>query len=382
MATAITEQLGLVQQKAARFARENIACRNDLHSIGSFPLDIWQKMGREDLLGLALPATYGGLGHGYLAMTITGEALAAHGHNMGIVLSWLLHLLVARSLVLRFGTKDQKEVFLPKMARGQLTASFAASEPGTGTHPKYVKTTAIKQDNNTYLLNGEKTYLTNGPIADLFVVIAVTGENAGRKRFTAFLVPRKSPGLTVNTPMDLHFLRPSPHCGIKLKDCPVPATQILGEKDSAYQDMVKPFRELEDVLMMGLVVGAMTRQLELLVDLARTQKRVITDELQEGLGLFQSLIHCLRIISYEAATMLDSPITHPEFLSLVLVSRSLSRDAQSIGSRFITGLGLDKNDYLNRLTHDIHRTINIAENVARIKQKRLGKSLFSRKESL
>lgn len=381
MATAITEELGLLHEKVARFAQEDIACRNDLHTIDRFPLDIWQRMGKEDLLGVALPATYGGLGHDYLAMAITGETLVSQGHNMGIALSWLLHLLVARFLVLRFGNKDQQEEFLPRMARGQVTASIAASEPGTGAHPKYLKTTAIEKG-NAYLLNGKKTYLTNGPLADLFVVIAVTGEDAGQKRFTAFLVPRESPGLTVNTPMDLDFLRPSPHCGIRLEDCSVPATRILGEKGSAYQDMVKPFRELEDVLMMGLVVGAMTRQLELLVDLARTQKSLITDELQEGLGRFQSLIHCLRIISYEAATMLDSPITHPEFLSLVLASRSLSRDAQSIVSRFITESGLNKNDDLDRLTRDIRHTMNIAENVARIKQKRLGQGLFSGKESL
>ena len=381
MATAITEELGLLHEKVARFAQEHIACRDDLHSIHSFPLDIWQRMGKEDLLGVALPATYGGLGHDYLAMAITGETLVSQGHNMGIALSWLLHLLVARSLVLQFGNKDQQEEFLPRMARGQVTASIAASEPGTGAHPKYLKTTAIEKG-NAYLLNGKKTYLTNGPLADLFVVIAVTGEDAGQKRFTAFLVPRESPGLIVNTPMDLDFLRPSPHCGIRLEDCPVPATHILGEKDSAYQDMVKPFRELEDVLMMGPVVGAMTRQLELLVDLARTQKSLITDELQEGLGRFQSLIHCLRIISYEAATMLDSPITHPEFLSLVLASRSLSRDAQSIVSRFITESGLNKNGDLDHLTRDIRHTMNIAENVARIKQKRLGQGLFSEKELL
>jgi alkylation response protein AidB-like acyl-CoA dehydrogenase len=381
MATAITEELSLLHEKVARFAQEYIACRSDLHTIENFPLDIWQRMGKEDLLGVALPTAYGGLGHDYLAMAITGEALVSQGHNMGVALSWLLHLLVARFLVLRFGNKDQQEEFLPRMARGQVTASIAASEPGTGAHPKYLKTTAVEQG-NAYLLNGEKTYLTNGPLADLFVVIAVTGEDAGQKRFTAFLVPRESPGLTVNTPMDLDFLRPSPHCGIRLENCSVPATHILGEKGSAYQDMVKPFRELEDVLMMGLVVGAMTRQLQLLVDLARTQKGLITDELQEGLGRFQSLIHCLRIISYEAATMLDSPITHPEFLSLVLASRSLSRDAQSIVSRFITESGLNKNDDLDRLTRDIRHTMNIAENVARIKQKRLGQGLFSGKESL
>jgi len=380
MATAITKKLGLFQEKVARFAVRELACRNDLHSIDRFPFDIWEKMGQQDLLGLTIPRRHGGLGENYLAMAIAGETLVSHGHNMGIVLSWLLHLAVGRFLICGFGNKDQREKFLPRIARGEMTASIAASEPGAGAHPKYLKTSAITQG-NMYLLNGEKTYLTNGPIADLFVVIAVTGEEAGQKRFTAFLVPKDAPGLTVSTPMKLNFLRPSPHCAITLQNCPMPASAVLGIRGSAYQDMVRPFRELEDVLMMGPVVGGMKRQLELIVELVQRQKISLTDELKKDLGQLQSLIHCLKIISYEAAAMLDSAEIHSEFLSLLLTSRSLSRNAQSTVRRFITASGLKENDDMDRLTHDIRHTMDIAENIARIKQKKLGESLFLREET-
>lgn len=375
MARAINEKLRTLKEKVALFAQKELACQQDLHSMDRFPLDIWRKMGQESLLGLSLPAPYGGLGENYLAMTITGETLVARGHNMGLTLSWLTHLVVARFFILGFGNKSQRDEFLPKLARGQITASIAVSEPGTGAHPKYLKTTAFPQGDD-YILNGEKTYLTNGPIADLFVVFALTGDDGVRKRFTAFLVPRDTAGLTVTDRMEIGFLRPSPHSGIKLKNCSVPASNILGKKDAAYEDMAKPFRELEDVLLMGPIVGGLTWQLEIILDLVRKQCISLTHELKEDLGQFQSLIHSLRILAYEAAAMLDSKKNHPEFISILLAFRSLFQDTQSFLKHFIAKWGIKGNIDLDRITDDLCRTIEIGRNVARIKQRRLGERLI------
>jgi len=379
MAMAINKKLRTLMDDVGRFAEQEIARRKDLHSMNGFPLDIWRKMGQEGLLGVSVPASYGGLGEHYLAMVITGETLVARGRNMGIALSWLIHSAVTHYLILGFGKKNQQDQYLERMAKGQLTGSIAVSEPGTGAHPKHLKTNAHLQG-DAYLLNGEKAYLTNGPIADLFVVIALSGKDGPRKRFTAFLVPKDAPGLTVTQPMDLDFLRPSPHCGIKLENCSVPAENILGEKDYAYENMVKPFRVMEDVLMMGPVVGGMASQLELISDLVQKQKIPISPELKEDLGLLQSLIHCLRIMAYEASIMLDSHKGHPEFLSIQLASRYLSREAHSRLDRFITDSGIEVTNDLNQITHDIHHTIEIAKNVARIKLKKLGESLLSREK--
>jgi alkylation response protein AidB-like acyl-CoA dehydrogenase len=375
MATAISKELDTLREKVARFAEQEVACRPDLYTGDRFPHDIWRKMGRERLLGISLPVPYGGLGGNYLTLVATAEAFVARGHNMGLAVSWLIHHAVARFLILGFGNENQKEELLPGMAEGRLTACIAVSEPGTGAHPKHLKTTAFP-DGDLYVLNGEKAFLTNGPIADLFVVFAQTGDDGGRKHFTAFLIPKGTPGLTVTRPLDLDFLRPSPHCGINLEDCKVPASVILGKKGSAYQDMVKPFRELEDVLMMGPVLGAMERQIEVLIDLIRKQGLSLSDELKERLGLLQSLINLLRINAYEAAAMLDSRERHPEFLSLMLASRAISSDAQSLLERFITEAGIKIDPASGHITHDINRTIQIAKNVARIKQRKLGEGLL------
>ena len=239
MATVINKKLYTLMDEVSHFAEQEIASRKDLHIMNRFPLEIWQKMGQGGLLGVSIPELYGGLGEHYLAIVLAGETLVARGHNMGIALSWLIHSAVAHYLIQGFGNKNQHDQYLGRMVKGQITGSIAVSEPGTGAHPKHLKTEAHLQGND-YILNGEKAYLTNGPIADLFVVIALTGKVETQKNFTAFLVPKDAPGLTVTQPMDLDFLRPSPHGGIKLDNCSVPIENILGEKDYAYEDIVNP----------------------------------------------------------------------------------------------------------------------------------------------
>ena len=354
MATAINNRLRSLKEKMTRFSQKELSIRKDLHTIEGFPVDIWKNMGKEGLMGVAIPAAYGGLGEDYLAMAAAGEALVEKGYNLGFALSWIIHHLVSRFLILGFGSQDQKENLLPDMAAGRLTASIAVSEPETGAHPKHLKTTASPVVDG-FLLNGEKAYLTNGPIADLFAVIAITDDNTARRGLTAFLLPRDTPGLTVEKPMSLDFLRPSPHCAIMMKDCVVPATAIIGKKNVAYTEIIKPFRELEDVMLMGPIVGGMTRQIEIVTDLFSNQKLAANHGPAEELGRFQTLIHSLRIIAYEAASMLDSPYQHPEFLSLLLSFRSIAGEAQQTLERFISEAGLNKDINLDLITRDIQQ---------------------------
>lgn len=375
MATTLTQEHLALRDEVTRFAEAHIAGRVDLSTTAEFPWDIWRAMGQGGLLGIGLPEEYGGRGGGCLSLAVSGEALVGHGHNLGLAVSWLIHLAVARFLILGFGNERQREEFLPRMAEGWLTGCLAVSEPQTGAHPKYLKTSARLQG-DSYRLDGEKTYLTNGPIADLFVVMAVTGVEADRKQLTAFIVPKDAPGLSLTEPMHLDFLRPSPHGGIRLEDSLVPAANLLGEEGRAYETMVKPFRELEDTLLMGPLVGGLTRQLELLVDLIRGQGVNPKDELKASLGELQFLIHTMRIMAYEAARMLEGSADHVEFLSLQLCGRNLAGRFESRIQDLISGSGIDVTTDLETLTTDLTRTMSIAKNVALMKQIKLGAGLL------
>lgn len=375
MATALTKEIAARRDEAARFAEENIAGRDDLDAAPEFPWDIWRAMSRAGLAGLSLPREYGGQGGGYLALATAGEALVRHGHNLGLALSWAVQNIAAQYLILGFGHDGQRREYLPQMADGRLIACLAVSEPKAGAHPKLLKTSAVRQG-DSFCLSGEKTYLTNGPIADLFIVIAVTEIQAGQKRFTAFLTPKTSPGLSAE-PMPLDFLRPSPHGGIKLDNVLVPAKNILGQEGLAYETIIKPFREIEDTVMMGVLVGGLSRQLELLAGLIREHGLSLTDGQHADFGELQFLIHTLRIMAYEAALMLDSGDRHPEHLSLTLGHRRLVGLFQAKFQDILSGLKIEADPRLAALTKDLAFTADIAKNVARIKQGRLGRAALA-----
>lgn len=288
--------------RAADFAARHVAPRKNLQTGQEFPADLWRKMGKAGLFRAGLPEKYGGDSGGYLDLLRSGEAFVRSGMNLGLGMSWIFQQIIARSVVGTFGTPEQYRQYLPSAALGNCTMSFAVSEPKRGASPKTMATKAQKQG-EFYLLDGEKTYLTNGPIADLFVVVAVTDDASARKGLTAFIVPRGAPGLSITPPMPLNFLKPSPHGGIQLNRCPVPKTSILGREGSAWEDIVVPLGEIEDVVMTGPVLGGMAAQLDLLKAALREPS---TDRALQGeWGALYALWQALRSIAYEAAERLD-----------------------------------------------------------------------------
>ena len=379
MATALKGELIHLKEEMGRFAKEHIATRDDLHALDTFPRDIWDKMGEENLLGVNIPKEYGGRGGNSLSIAVAGEMLTQEGHNLGIAVSWLIHHAVSRFIIMDFGDKRQHEMYLKRLASGRITASIAVSEPKRGAHPKYIETSADRQG-DSFVLNGEKTYLTNGPIADLFIVIGITEVREGKKRFTAFIVPKETEGLSLTEPMKLDFFRPAPHGGIVLSRCLVPASNILGKEGFAYEDMVKPFRDLEDALMMGPMIGGIESQFEVLLGVIVQQCIDKTDDLKKDLGRLQSIIHTLRIIAYEAASMVDSPVKPPEFLSLLVSFRNLSRQFQDHFELLVNSAGIEYNTALRRITNDMVHGMGMGKNITQLKLKKIGEKRLSRKE--
>lgn len=376
---ALTEKLVRLQKTFSRFAAREIAPRRDAYAGGDFPLDIWRKMAGEKLLGLAVPRAYGGGCGDYLSIVAAGESLVEKGHDLGLALSWMMHQVMSRFFILGFGNEEQRSAYLPELARGSITACLAISEPKTGAHPRHLQTSAAFQ-NGRVVLQGEKSFLTNGPLADLFVVIAVSGSTGGKKEFTAFLVPKAAEGLSLTDPLRLNILRSSPHCGIRLENCAVPETSVLGERGSAYRTMAVPFREIEDVLLMGPAIGGMKSQLDMVIAALKEGAVKPAEDLLAELGGLESLIHALRIIAREAAKTLDREKTGPQHLPLILSLRPLAREFQARLRPLADAAGLCGNDLFEELTRDIAGVVNIARHVALIKQRKIGEALLSGKD--
>ena len=364
--------------QAIRFAGQDLSVQEDLGRCGT-PGKIWGKMARRGLLGWSIPAAFGGEGARFSDILPAVEAFVGAGGRPGLALSWMVHLIVGKVLIAGAANGKQKKEILPGMAAGRWTASIALSEPGAGSDPKRIRTTAVKKG-RSYVLHGEKAWLTNGPLADLFIVFAVTGERGGRKGFTAFLVPRETPGLTVREMPALGYLRPSPHCEIRLEGCDLPETAILGRKGRAWEELSKPFRVAEDVLLSGAILGGLDRELRQAVRRLRESKGKIENDVKERIGGFAALLETARQVARGAARDLDGgkrgTDVEARIVAFHLIAETLQESLRGILEESPGGgpSGPDESG------DDIARIIGLGMYASRARQRKWGETLLIGKE--
>jgi acyl-CoA dehydrogenase len=192
---------------------------------------------------------------GYAAIARGEAALVERTGLLGRGGSWAGRHMVARYFIAGFGDESQRAAWLPRLASGECIASVAISEPRVGAHPKLLATRA-EVDGDGYRITGEKAWVTNGPLAAVFVVFAIMAIEEGRKRYGAFLVPRDTPGLSINERPEYRALAPSRQRGLVLDGCRVPHSALLGPAGSAYEGMASPFRDVEDAVGTFGLLGA------------------------------------------------------------------------------------------------------------------------------
>lgn len=167
----------------------------------------------------------------------------------GIASVWGGRQLISRFFIDGFGNAAQRAAW-----RGR-ALSVAISEPKVGAHPKHL-TTQADADGDGYRITGAKAWVSNGPSADMLIVLAITSMEGERKRYSMFLVPRDAVGLTVKEMPKLQALSPSQHCTVVLDKVYVPKAALLGEPDTAYESMALPFRDVEDAVGTFSFLGA------------------------------------------------------------------------------------------------------------------------------
>jgi len=185
----------------------------------------------------------------YTAIARTKAALTERTGLPGVSGVWGGRQMVARWFIAGFGDAAQRASWLGR------AASVAISEPRVGAHPKLL-TTRAEPDGNGFRITGEKAWVSNGPLADVFVVLAITAEDNGRKRYSALLVPHDAPGVTLKDMPAFHALRPSRHCGLLLDNVHVPRSALLGPEGAAYETVALPFRDIEDTVGTFSLLGA------------------------------------------------------------------------------------------------------------------------------
>ena len=217
-----------VQHTAREFATNEVLPKAaEIDRAHRHPAELVKRMAELGFLGIAIPEAYGGSGFDHISYVLAMEEISRACASTGVIMS------VNNSLVCdpiyRFGTEAQKKEWLTPLASGKLLGCFALSEPEAGSDAAAQKTTAEKQPDGTWLLQGTKNWITNGPVADICVLFTMNDKAAGHKGITAFILPMKTKGVRCGTPDEKLGIRGSKSSQIFLDDVRLPADALLGE---------------------------------------------------------------------------------------------------------------------------------------------------------
>lgn len=229
----LNEDQKMIQESIRKFAKERIApvaAENDKKA--RFPMDLFRELAGLGFMGTPIPVEYGGAGFDYLSHALVAEEIGRVDSSLRGTYS--VQVSLVELPLYHFGTEDQKKKYLPKLAGGEWIGCFGLTEPGAGSDPVGMTATA-KEEGGYYILNGQKTWITNAGIADLAIVYAKTQPEAGAQGITAFLVERGTEGYSTRDIHDKLGLRASNTGEIFLENCRVPKENILGEKNKGFK---------------------------------------------------------------------------------------------------------------------------------------------------
>ena len=292
----LTPEHDQLQQSAIAFARSALGgSRTQADRTETFDMEGWRACGHFGVLGMPIPESYGGLGLGLSALLAVMEGLGYGTRDQGLLFSLNAHLWTNSIPILTFGTEQQRARYLPGLCSGALIGANGASEPDAGSDVFSMRTRAVR-DGDDYELTGTKTFVTNGPVADLAVVYATIDPRLGATGITAFIVERDTPGLTVSPPFDKMGLRTSPMAELVFDRCRVPAANRLGREGRGAQVFACSM-EWERGCILATCLGAMRRQLENCIVHARARK-----QFGQAIGKFQSVANKIVDMKVRLAT--------------------------------------------------------------------------------
>jgi isovaleryl-CoA dehydrogenase len=220
------EDADALRDTVARFSSDKIAPRADeIDRSNTFPRDLWPQLGELGVLGVTVGEEYGGAGLGYLQHCVAMEEISRGSAAVG--LSYGAHSNLCANQIHRNGTAEQKQRYLPDLVSGKNVGALAMSEPGAGSDVVSMRTRADRKGDR-YILNGTKMWITNGPVAETFVVYAKTDPTAGSRGMTAFIIEKSFKGFSQAQKLDKLGMRGSDTSELVFDDCEVPQENVLG----------------------------------------------------------------------------------------------------------------------------------------------------------
>lgn len=251
-----------------------------------FPWHKWEIIKQLGLFGLPFPEDFGGLGQDITATMKILEALGYRCEDAGLNMATSTQMVSVGVPLFRFGSEAQKQHYLPKICSGEVACAHAITEPGGGSDAFGMATTAQLLDNGNYLLNGTKAFITNGPIANLFAIYAMTNPSLGALGGgSVFLVEQGTPGFSVGEPIPKMGLKTLQLAQLQFKECEIGANKILGTVGLGFP-ILEYVMKWEILCGFAINVGEMQRRLEKCIDYAKHRK-----QFGRPIGSYQAIAH-------------------------------------------------------------------------------------------
>jgi alkylation response protein AidB-like acyl-CoA dehydrogenase len=304
----LTEEQEQLRREIHAFAAREIAPHVSAWDESSeFPFEVVKKLGGMGLLGVIIPPAYGGAGLGYIDYVLSIEELSAVDGSIGLTVA--AHNSLGTNHIFLAGTEEQKRKYLPPLASGNWLAAWALTEPGSGSDASNARTTAEKRGDR-YLLNGTKTFITNGHYADVLVVIAVTDKSKGTHGLSAFIVEKGTKGFRPGKKENKLGLRASDTAELIFEDCEIPAENRLGAEGEGFIDAMRVLdggRISIAALALGIARGALDAALNYVKERRQFGKAIAEFQgIQWKLADMATELDAARLLTQRAAVLKDA----------------------------------------------------------------------------
>ncbi len=351
----LSEEQELIRENMREFTRkyvDPVAVEIDENS--RYPEEVIKKLAEGDWMGMPYPQEYGGAGVDYLTYAIVVEELSRSCAATGFTLS--CHTSLASGPIFNYGTEEQKKKYLVPLAKGQKIGAFGVTEPGAGTDVGAATTTAVL-DGDAYVLNGTKTFTSNGPVADTFVIFAFTDKSLGPKGMSAFIISKDNPGLKVGQHFYKMGIRASQTSEMILKDCRVPKEDLLGKEGQGVQIAMATFdhgRIGIAAQAVGIAQAALDESISYAKQRIQFGKPISKNQaIQWMIADMYTDISAARFLTYHAAYLKDQgkPFSKEAAMAKVFAAEMANRHA-SKAVQIHGGYGYCKGFKVERLMRD------------------------------
>jgi acyl-CoA dehydrogenase len=373
-----TEEQTMLQKMVRDFAKEKVAPEIErMEREHRFPKELIGEMEELGLLGIPIPEEYGGSGMDFISYVRTIHELSKVSASLGVILS--VHTSVGTNPILYFGTDQQKQYYLPKLASGEFLGAFALTEPSAGSDASSIKTRA-KRDGDHYIINGAKVFITNGGHADTFITFARTGE--GSTGLSAFILERNTPGLEIGKEERKMGLNGSSTVPLTLENCRVSKTQLLGKEGDGYKIAMKNLH-VGRIGIAAQALGIAEAAVELATDYAKERQQfqrpiAANQGIAFKLADMATAAEAASLLTYQAASLVQEGVSCSKEVSIAKMFASKTAVKNAIEAvQVLGGYGYTKDYPAERLFRDAKVT-EIYEGTNEIQHMVIAKELLKK----